>query len=75
MDGNAERKGWGLRVSKWGAVTEVEPTPRVFASRVRKRLKNKGLVKTLCRRVRKNIKIKGLAEKRGVGSGWAVRLT
>jgi hypothetical protein len=70
MDCKAERKGWAGRVAKWVAVNEVEPTPIVFAPRVCKRLKKKGLTKNLGSRVRKNIEIKGLTGAVEVGAGW-----
>jgi hypothetical protein len=74
IDCLVERKGLAQRVSKYVAVDKVELTPPVFAPRLWKRLKTKGLATESCRRARKNIEIKGLAGQAEVGR-WAAHFT
>jgi hypothetical protein len=70
IDCKTERKGWAGRIAKWVAANEVEPTPIVFAPRVCKGLKKKGLTKDLGGRVHKNIERRGLTGAVEVGAGW-----
>jgi hypothetical protein len=64
MDCQAERKGRAQRISKWVAVDDVELAFPVFAPRLRKLLKKKGLAQESCRGAGRNIEIKRVREER-----------